>query len=92
MRSMPTPLSDTLRVSREVGVEAAIQRIQQLLFRNHSPDRSMVELASRRNKYTHITSSRQQVCCYGNNDKIISVVIGTGSQFGTIGGFAADDT
>ena len=71
MRSMPTPLSDTLRMSREAGVESAVQHIQQLLFRNHSPDRSMVELASRRNKYTHITSSRQQVCCHGNMDALL---------------------
>ena len=68
MRSMPTPLSDTLRISREAGVEATVQHIQQLLFRNHSPDRSMVELESRRNKYTHITSSRQQVCCHRKKD------------------------
>ena len=61
MRSMPTPLSDTVRMSREAGLEAVVQRIQQILFRNHSPDRSMVELASRRNKYAHIASSRQQV-------------------------------
>lgn len=71
MRSMPTPLSDTLRMSRDAGVEAAVQHIQQLLFRNHSPDRSMVELASRRNKYTHITSSRQQVHRHSNNDMML---------------------
>lgn len=70
MRSMPTPLSDTIRVSREAGVDTAVQHIQQLLFRNHSPDRSMVELASRRNKYAHITSSRQQVCSHGNGNKV----------------------
>ena len=70
MRSMPTPLSDTIRVSREAGVDTVVQHIQHLLFRNHSPDRSMVELASRRNKYAHITSSRQQVCCHGNIQKV----------------------
>ena len=71
MRSMPTPLSDTIRISREAGVDTVVQHIQQLLFRNHSPDRSMVELASRRNKYAHITSSRQQVCYHGNyNNKV----------------------
>jgi len=60
MRLMPMPLSD-VRGSRDPGVETTVQRIQQLLFRNHSPERSMVELESRRNKYAHIVSSRQQV-------------------------------
>ncbi|XP_065914089.1 F-actin-uncapping protein LRRC16A-like isoform X2 [Dysidea avara] len=60
MRSMPMPLSD-VRGSRDLAaVETVVQRIQQLLFRNHSPARSMVELESRRNKYAHIVSSRQQ--------------------------------
>jgi len=80
MRSMPTPLSDVMRISREVGVEAIVQHIQQLLFRNHSPERSMVELASRRNKYAHITSSQQQVfVVMVAKIDYYRVVIGTGS-------------
>jgi len=92
MHSMPMPLSD-VRGSRDSGVEVVVQRIQQLLFRNHSPDRSMVELQSRRNKYTHTVSSRQQVCYQLHGIQFTChVAVGTRLQFGSIRRFTEVDS
>jgi Ran GTPase-activating protein (RanGAP) involved in mRNA processing and transport len=64
MRSMPAPLRDALKISKdrhkERHLEEVLQEIQSYLYRNHSPERLSVESAARRQRQILLLTAQQQ--------------------------------